>query len=92
MAGIKRRQLAEEERGRRPARLGALADAGLDVFCWCNRCGHNAVVPTAQLMGQLGPAMAVPEIGAHMRCTGCGSRDIATRPHWPSPGQNTRHS
>jgi Fur family ferric uptake transcriptional regulator len=28
----------------------------------------------------------------HLRCTGCGSKDIATRPAWPSLGQVTRHS
>lgn len=92
MAKIKRQDLAKQERCCEPARLGGLADAGLDVFCWCNRCGHNAVMSTVQLIGQLGANTAVPEIGVHMRCTGCGSRDIATRPHWPSPGRITRHN
>jgi hypothetical protein len=43
-------------------------------------------------MRQLGPAMPVPEIGAHMRCTGCGSRDVATRPAWSAPEPITRHT
>lgn len=77
--------------GSGPALLGLLADEGLDIFCWCNRCGHNAIVSTRLLIRQLGPAMPVPAVGAHMRCTGCGSRDVATQPAWPAMGPITRH-
>lgn len=91
MGGFKRQVIAAADRRRRPALLGTLADRQVDVFCWCNRCGHNAVLPTAQLVRQLGPAVAVPEIGPKLRCTGCGSKDVATRPNWPSQGQITRH-
>lgn len=91
MGGIKRKVLAEEERRQQPAALGDLGGQGIDVFCWCNRCGHNAVLPAALLIRQLGPAMPVPEVGARLRCTGCGSRDVATRPAWPSAGPITRH-
>lgn len=93
MSGFKRLLDAAVERSRRPATLADLAAEGLDVFCWCNRCGHNAVVSTALLIRQLGPAQSVPDIGACMRCTGCASRDIATRPHWPTEdGPVTRHA
>jgi hypothetical protein len=92
MAAIKRGQLDGEERRRRVSRLGDLAEAGVEVFCWCNRCGHNAVVETASLIGELGPAFPVPEVGARMRCSGCASKDVATRPHWPGLGQVTRHT
>jgi ribosomal protein L37E len=92
VARIKRDILDDQERRRRAMPLGWLADQQLDVFCWCNRCGHNSVVETALLMRQLGPAMPVPEIGAHMRCTGCGSRDVATRPAWSAPEPITRHT
>ncbi len=91
MAGIKRGQIDAEERRLRSTKLGELAEAGVDVFCWCNRCGHNAVVGTARLAAELGPAYPVPEVGAHMRCSGCGSKDVATRPHWPGLGQVARH-
>lgn len=91
MGGIKRQALGGEEKGRDAVALGALADRGMDVFCWCNRCGHHAVVPTIQLMRQLGAGCPVPEVGAAMRCTSCGSRDVATRPDWPSPGRISRH-
>jgi hypothetical protein len=26
-----------------------------------------------------------------MRCSGCGSKDVAARPDWPSLGQIARH-
>ena len=91
MAGWKRRQLADEEVRRRPVILATLAERGVDIFCWCNRCHHNAIVPNRQLIGQLGPDFPIPEIGAQMRCSSCGSKDIATRPDWPSQGQITRH-
>jgi hypothetical protein len=91
MGAFKRRAIAADEGRRRPAPLGSLADREIDVFCWCNRCGHNAVLSTEQLIRQLGPAIPVPEIGARLRCTGCGSKDVATRPNWPSQGQITRH-
>lgn len=91
MSGFKRR-LTEVEDGRLKAiTLAELAAAGVDVFCWCNRCGHNGVVATARLAAELGPAFAVPEVGGKMRCTGCGSKDVATRPAWPSLGPVARH-
>jgi hypothetical protein len=33
------------------------------VFCWCNRCHHNAVLPLAVLIGHCGPVLPFP-IGA----------------------------
>jgi len=90
MAAIKRGLMDGEERRLRASKLGDLA--GVAVFCWCNRCGHNAVVETAGLIAELGPAYPVPEVGARMRCSGCGSKDVATRPHWPGLGQVTRHT
>ncbi|MCA8906624.1 MAG: hypothetical protein KDA64_01780 [Rhodospirillaceae bacterium] len=91
MARMKRQQLHDQEVLQPKIRLGDLAAEGINVFCWCNRCGHNAVVDTAMLAARLGPSMPVPEVGAAMRCTGCGSQDVATRPDWPSLGQVTRH-
>lgn len=81
-----------QETGSQPVLLGDLAQAGLDVFCWCNRCAHNAVVETAPLIRRLGSRMPVPEVGTRMRCTGCGAHDIATRPAWPSLGVITLHT
>ena len=65
--------------------LADLARAGVAVFCWCDRCGHSAILDTAPLIARLGPGFAVPRIAERMRCRGCGARDIATRPSRPSP-------
>lgn len=91
MSGIKRRWLEDEDRRHRAATLGEIAEAGVAVFCWCNRCSHNAVLETVRLIAELGPDFPVPEVGARLRCSGCASKDIATRPHWPGLGQVARH-
>lgn len=74
------------------ATLGELAADGLGVFCWCNRCGHNAVLEIGRLVDELGAAFPVPEVGGRLRCTGCGGKDIATRPAWPGLGPVTSHT
>ena len=91
MGGMKRGALAGEEGARQPTTLGDLEALEIDVFCWCNRCGHNAVVPIGSLIGPLGPAQPVPAIGVRMRCTACGAKDVAARPSWPSLGQVSNH-
>ncbi len=63
--------------------LADLARFGADVFCWCNACSHNAVLPRTALAARLGPAIPVPRIAAHLRCSACGAKDVATRPNWP---------
>ena len=92
MGHHKRKFLEEEEAQRRAIQLSEIMQAGVDVFLWCNRCGHNATISSARLAAQLGPAFAVPEIGGRMRCSGCGSKDVAARPDWPSLGPVTRHN
>jgi hypothetical protein len=91
MAGFKRRLNAEQDRLRHAMRLADLETHGVGVFCWCNRCSHSAIVPVAELLARLGPAIAVPEIGAKLRCSGCGARDVATRPAWRTLGEVARH-
>lgn len=91
MGRIKESALRQAETLRVQVQLGNLPDSVPGIFCWCNRCGHNAVVAIAVLIAQFGPGCAVPEIGARMRCSGCGSKDVATRPDWPSLGQVTQH-
>ena len=92
MGSIKRDALVQEESDRRPANLSDLETERVDVFCWCNRCGHNAVVPIENLIGLLGPAQPVPEVGVRMRCSACGAKDVAARPSWPSLGQVSNHN
>ncbi len=91
MAKFKRTQLDASEQALRPMTLGELEAKAVAVLCWCNRCSHCASVSAAVLTAQLGPQVPVPEIGVHMRCTGCGSKDIATRPDWPPLGPVARH-
>jgi len=91
MGRMKRDHLAAEEERRRATVLGELQQEQVDIFCWCNRCGHNAVVPVSVFIAQFGPAFPVPDVGVHLRCSGCGGKDIAARPAWPSLGQVTRH-
>ncbi len=103
MAGVKRRDLAERDRRLGAATLGDLEIQGVDVFCWCNRCGHNSTfcwcnrcghnstLATGRLVAELGRVHPVPEVGARLRCSRCAGKDVATRPAWPSLGQVARH-
>lgn len=74
-----------------PTTLADLQEQAIDVFCWCNRCGHWAILPTAALVAQMGPGLPVPLVARRLVCTGCGTRDVATRPAWPSGGVVSRH-
>lgn len=91
MGAIKRGRLRAQDAQQRATTLGELAGQGVDVFCWCNRCSHNAVLETPALVARLGPMTPVPEVGARLRCSGCGAKDVATRPAWPGLGQVARH-
>jgi hypothetical protein len=82
MGRLKEDALASATRYTTAMTLGDLMNQALDVFCWCNRCGHNAVLEARLLVAQMGAAQAVPEIGARLRCSGCASKDVATRPAW----------
>ncbi len=91
MGELKRTRIEREDRRGRPMTLGALTRQGIGVFCWCNRCSHNASLDSHRLAAEMGPDLAIPEVGARLRCSGCGSKDVATRPDWPSLGQVARH-
>ncbi len=91
MAGFKRKDLVERDRRLGAATLGELEAQGVAVFCWCNRCGHSAELITEALIATLGPDVPVPEAGARLRCSQCKSKDLATRPAWPSLGQVAQH-
>lgn len=83
MAKLKQAFLAAEDRRQPALALGTLADQGIAVLCRCHRCGHQGALSAEALAAQVGADLAVPELGAKMRCSGCGSRDVATRPDWP---------
>lgn len=91
MGQHKRRYLEMQDAQRHATLLGEICKDHIDVFCWCNRCGHNATISSRRLAAELGPTFPVPEIGGRMRCSGCGSKDVAARPDWPSLGRVARH-
>lgn len=78
MSGFKDRFIAAQDRLARPERLGALAVRGGALLCWCNRCAHHARIDGRQLTLTLGPEFPVPEVGARLRCSNCGAKDVAT--------------
>jgi hypothetical protein len=77
----------------RPATLGYLWTDGMceGVFCWCNRCSHNDVLPLGFMIAQFGMAFPVTEVYARLRCQACGSKDIHARPAWKSLGTVANH-
>ena len=81
MGGFKNRDIKRNE-PKNPTTLADLTAENMEVFCWCNRCNHNAEVATSSLISRLGPLFPVPELGSLMRCSACNTRDIATRPAW----------
>ncbi|MDF1748876.1 MAG: hypothetical protein P1V34_08395 [Alphaproteobacteria bacterium] len=91
MGRVKENDLRNREAERAQTVLGDLTLNSIDIFCWCNRCGHNAIITTDILINRFGPALAVPEVGALLRCSGCGSKDVATRPNWRLPEKIARH-
>jgi len=74
------------------ATLGDMAVHGLDVWCWCNGCSHHAVLETVALVNRLGGEQSVPNVADHAYCGRCGSREVETRPNWPTVGVVTQHS
>ena len=93
MGRMKHQALARRDETLTATRIGDLLPKDIAVFCWCNRCGHNAEAATAMLISQLGPDFPVPEVGSRMRCSSCASKDVATRPAWPTRDQVVaRHS
>jgi hypothetical protein len=92
MGWHKRKSITSSETAN-PATLADMVYESLSIFCWCNRCSHNAAVDPAPLIKMLGPLFPVPELGRYMRCSICQERDITTRPAWPpyGGGQIARH-
>ena len=74
-----------------PATLGHLKDQDVDVLARCNSCGHNAVLELGVLLTKLGAGYPVPAVRKAVRCSLCGSRDVETRPHWPTMGVVSRY-
>ena len=76
----------------RPTTLANMADEGLDIWCWCNGCCHHSVLATDMLIARLGHDQGVPGVAVHAYCGNYGSRDVETRPNWPTVGVVTQHA
>lgn len=50
--------------------LWNLVQQGIDVFCWCNRCNHHAVLPVRVLAAHMEPSTPVPAVAARVVCSG----------------------
>lgn len=79
MSTLKDRLIALEDRRQSGDTLGAAALRQRAVFCWCNRCAEGTAIAARALLPRLGPAVAIAEIGARLRCAACGAKDVATR-------------
>ncbi len=85
MGKLKNQYLLTEDLALSPLQLGELIGQPACVEAWCNRCGHLQMLDAEHLVKRLGPQVRVPEIGVHMECECCSSKDIAARPVWMEP-------
>ena len=72
----------------RPATLADMSTQGLDI---CGCC-HHTVLATDMLIARLDRDQGVPGVADHAYCGNCGSRDVETRPNWPTVGVVAQHS
>jgi len=75
-----------------PPTLAQIKAYGVDIFCWCNRCSHHAVLPIDTLIAQCGAATPFPAIHGRLCCQVCGTKDIHARPNWKGLGVVARHN
>jgi len=65
-----------------PPTLADVRSYGVDVFCWCNRFCHHAVLPVAVRIAHCGPGLPFPAVHGRLRCQACGSKDVHARLNW----------
>lgn len=74
----------KEEPVNSPVTLGHLVADGKLLWVCCRGCGRERDVnPSTVLLPATTP---VPDVGKHMRCSQCGSRDVKTKPELCSGG------
>ena len=62
-----------------PMTLANMRENGArSVTAACEACHHEAAVNCAALPADL----PVPDVALRLRCSGCGSRKVTTRPDW----------
>jgi hypothetical protein len=60
------------------------------VLLDCIACGHHAELPLSSLVARFGADYGVRAIALHCRCSRCGSRNVESRPAWPSRAPGVR--
>ena len=55
--------------------LGGVLQTHMQLIAWCDACLHQVVPDISSLVEHYGPELEVPEWGAPLRCSKCGSRD-----------------
>ncbi len=65
------------------ARMLYLRDIEVDVHVRCRACGHEGVLPRADMNRRFGPNYPVLSIAPHYHCSRCNSRDTESRPAPP---------
>jgi hypothetical protein len=58
-----------------PATLGSSLRAGVRLVCWCNKCLYTVYADIVVLVERYGAHIPVPEWGARLICSKCGSRN-----------------
>ena len=56
------------------------ANGVYSVSAVCETCGHESAVN----VDALPETTFVPEVGRSLQCSGCGGKQIDTRPAWPT--------
>jgi hypothetical protein len=60
-----------------PATLSSSLRTGVRLVAWCNHCLYQVDADLAALVERYREWLPVPEWGARLRCSKCGSRDTA---------------
>ena len=55
--------------------LGGVQRTHMQLIAWCHACLHQVEPDIAALVERYGPELSVPQWGARLRCSKCGSRD-----------------
>jgi hypothetical protein len=59
-----------------PMTLGNAAAAGVRLVVWCRDCGRQVEPDPAEMAERYGAETTIPDWGARLVCTGCGSRRV----------------
>lgn len=78
MGGLKNKLIQGQDAQQAVPRLHDMPSLSA-VHLLCNRCRHTAILERDYLLKWLPLSTSVGDVGAHCRCLGCGSKDVAAR-------------